>query len=224
MASFPLPDIKCGSSLLQWELCESTPAPYLGPPFLKIYLWTSYFPDSIVCEESTHNNLGPHDYFIRPVDFVHLRQVDPDFVGWKEWEQTCFFLEKKGSSTLEWSNAFYTSPFFRESWEIHHQWWSLWQDFLHSSWDGTGVHPSVWQVEGANSELIYEAGQNPQGGDRWGRRPFLTCLVPCVFGGCMTEEMFDPWHLCNIYSPMPECAVVLQIGSRAHGRRWTQVK
>lgn len=26
-------------------------------------------------EESTYTNLGPHDYFIRPVDFVHLRQA-----------------------------------------------------------------------------------------------------------------------------------------------------
>ena len=98
MASFPLPDIKCGSSLLQWELCESTPAPYLGPPFLKIYFLTSYFPDSIVCEESTHNNLGPHDYFIRPVDFVHLRQVDPDFVGFCGTEgvrTNLIFLAKK---------------------------------------------------------------------------------------------------------------------------------
>jgi len=30
----------------------------------------------ILISESTHNNLGPHDYFIRPVDFVHLRQVE----------------------------------------------------------------------------------------------------------------------------------------------------
>lgn len=29
----------------------------------------------ILISESTHNNLGPHEYFIRPVDFVHLRQV-----------------------------------------------------------------------------------------------------------------------------------------------------
>ncbi|CAK8988896.1 unnamed protein product [Durusdinium trenchii] len=32
----------------------------------------------ILISESTYTNLGPHDYFIRPVDFVHLRQASTE--------------------------------------------------------------------------------------------------------------------------------------------------